>query len=359
MSKIGMGYIGWLSHDEGPDCTTVAWCDINEDKLKKAGRAHPEVALYTDYREMLANPRVDAVVIASPNWLHAEQAIAFLNAGKHVFLEKPMGINRRECDQVLAAARASRGRLAVDFEMRVSAFATRIKELIAGGTHGALRHVEFFHHRGCWLQEGNGLWRVRPERSGGHFLMEPIHEVDILRCFAGEVREVQTVSGRTVLTQYGFPDHFCSHLFFEGGVVATLLVSHTTAAWLPLADQKDVERLAEAGHEMRMFFTFDKAAVTVDFTRARIRIHPIEEYPAGSGGKRVVAGACEEYGDAAAFGHDIAAMRREFIRRCAGGLPMVQEPLDAWRTHVVCLAAERSMLEDGRHIEVNYSEPEH
>ena len=130
---------------------------------------------------MLRHPGLELVVIATPNWLHCDMACDFLDRDIHVFLEKPMGINRQEIDRLLAAARRSKAQLAVDFEMRISPFAEKTAALINSGQLGELRRMELVHHRGGWLEEGNGLWRTHPEKSGGLFLMEPIHAIDLFR----------------------------------------------------------------------------------------------------------------------------------------------------------------------------------
>jgi predicted dehydrogenase len=265
--KVKVGHIGWLTRDENEYCETVAWCDINEDKLRTTAAGHSEIALYSDYREMLKHPELDLVVISTPNWLHAEQAIAFLNAGKHVFLEKPMGIDKKETDAILAAANGSYGRLGIDFELRYSKFARRLKEFIDSGEYGELRGIEFVHHRGAWLEEGNGIWRTRPEKSGGMYFMEPIHEVDVFRYFAGEVESVQTFASPNVLPQYGFQDNLCSHFFFENGAVGTILTSHTHSAHV------DDPRMATrgTGHDMSMILTFAGGSVGVDFIECSIQ----------------------------------------------------------------------------------------
>lgn len=358
MKKIKVGHIGWLSYDQGEDCETVAWCDTNETKLKNAGEKHPDLTLYTDYREMLKHPGLDAVVISTPNWVHTEQAIAFMEAGISVFVEKPAGITKEECDRLLQVAVATGQNLTVDFEMRVSIFAERIKELIDSGKYGGLRRIETVHHRGAWLNEGGGAWRVVPEKSGGHFLMEPIHMLDIYRFFGGEIQAVQTFAGPNVLPQYNFPDNFCCHVFFESGAQATMLVSHTASAWHSWKDQKDIALLQRTGHDMYMIFTLERASIMVDFLRASILINEIEDYPDGKTGRRVVFKNREEYGDSHAFTHDINKMRRDFIRRCATGEPMLQNPIDQWKTHLVCIAAEKSMTEESQRIELNYTLPE-
>lgn len=354
MKKLKVGHIGWLSRDEGPDCETVAWCDINEAKIEALARQYPDIAMFTDYRKMLRHPGLDLVCISTPNFVHAEQAIAFLKAGKHVFLEKPMGIDGGECDRILAAQRKSGKQVCVDFELRTSPFAARMKSLLDSGDYGELKRIEFIHHRGCWLEEGNGIWRTRPEKSGGYFFMEPIHSVDIIRYLAGEIVSVQSTTGPNVLPQYRFEDNVCSHFFFANGVLGTFLSSHTLSAYT-----REDSRWALLGHDMNMIFTLTRGVIAVDFLKPRILINRIVEYPKGSGGYRVEFDRAEDLspGGWFMFCHDIERMRREFIRRVACGEPPVQDVLDAWKSHKVCLAAEQSLKEDFRRVKVDYTLP--
>ena len=353
MRKLRVGHIGWLANDQTEYAETVAWCDSNPARLGRSLAKSPGITGYSDYREMLDHPGLDLVVIATPNWFHCEMACGFLDRGIHVFLEKPMGINRGEIDRVLKAASRSDARIAVDFEMRISPFAGKVMELISSGGLGNLRRMELVHHRGGWLEEGNGLWRTRAERSGGLFLMEPIHAVDFFRMVAGEVRAVRTISGPNVLGNYGFPDNACSHFSFDGGVAATLLTSHTLSAQTDSA-----EEWVDRGHEMRWIFTYSKGTLSVDLLRKTILVNRYEIYPAGTGGTRVVFDHVWNFpGSGDNFHHDIAAMRQDFIRRCSEGRAPLQDIQDAWRTHLVCLAAEQSAVEDGRVIDLEYILP--
>lgn len=354
MKQIRLGHIGWLTRDEGPECKTVAWCDINAAKMKKAAQENPDITMYTDYRKLLKHPGLDAIIISTPNYVHAEQTIAFLEAGKDVFLEKPMGVNARECDAILKAAAKSKRTCAIDFELRVSPFAERLQQLLTGGEYGELKHIEFIHHRGCWLNEGNGLWRVDPSKSGGLYFMEVIHAVDIFRLLGGEINSVQSTAAPTVLPQYQFQDNVCSHFFFKSGALGTILSSHTHSAWTT-----DATQWSTLGHEMQMIFTLSKGSIGVDFLRPRILINRFEEYPRQTKGLRVVFDHAEDYSamGSHAFGHDIDKMRWEFIRRVAQSSPPVQSTLDAWKTHRVCLAAEQSVRENFRRVDVDYTLP--
>ena len=356
MAKLRLGFIGWLLWEEGPDWETVAWCDIHEPRLRHRAQQHPAVALYTDWRQMLRHGGLDVVCIAVPNYLHCEMACAFLEAGQHVFLEKPMAITREQLDRLIVTQRRSGRSLTIDFEMRVSPFAGRLKRLLDCGDFGELRRIEFIHHRGGYLEEGSGIWRTRPETSGGLFLEEPVHGVDIFRFFAGEIKAVQALSGPNVLKNYQVPDNCCAHFFFESGAVGTLLTTHTLSAVT-----KDPKHWPMLGHDMNMIFTCEQGTIAVDFIASRILTNRYEDHPPGARGTRVVFERAEDYslrGGHMSFFHDIDLMRREFFRRCARGEPPVQDPLDAWRSHIVCLAVEESATTDFRRIEVDYTLPQ-
>jgi len=347
--------------DEGPGYKTVAWCDINEQKLTTQAQLHPRIETYTDYREMLIKARLDVVMIASPNHCHAEQAIAFLEAGVHVFLEKPMGISVEECDRILAAWHRSGRQLGIDFEVRISPFAKRVQALIGSGEYGELRRIEYFHHQGAWLAEGSCLWRIRPEKSGGLLPECPIHYIDIFRLFAGEVESVQSVAGPNVLPQYGIPDNVCSHFFFENGILAMMLTTHTHSA-VPRDSRQwrnTAEYMQPLGHDMTMIFTLTRGSIGVDFLKPSIQVHRFEEWPPGSGGMRVIQERVEDYSALGmmAFFHDCSLMRREFLRRCVEGRPPFQDPVDVWRTHRATFAAEQSALSGGQRIRVDYTLP--
>jgi len=353
MEPLRIGHIGWLAHDQTEYGRTVAWCDVQPERLSKRREKFPEIAGYTDYRELLRHPGLDLVVIATPNEFHCEMACAFLEAGIHVFLEKSMGITRCEMDRLLEVAGRSTARVAVDFEMRVSPFAAHAMSLIQSGEIGELRRMELVHHRGGWLEEGNGHWRTRPEKSGGLCLMEPIHALDLFRLLAGEVSAVLAVTGPNVLANYHIPDNLCAHLFFEHGVTATLLTTHTLSA-----QTDDPEKWTGRGHEMRWIFTGTQGTFAVDFLRRKILVNRFEPYPAGATGTRVVFERVEDFaatGDA--FFHDITAMRQDFIRRCHAGERPLQDIADAWRTHLVCLAVEESAEAGGRRIVLDYTNP--
>ena len=148
------------------------------DESAAAARAdHPEAGVLRHYRKLLEDPAIEAVAIAVPNDLHAEIAVAALEAGKHVLIEKPMATRLADCDRIVAAASRSGKVLTVGHEMRLSPQWGRIKALIADGAIGEVQHVNVALFRFPYRQ-GSGGWRYDRSRVGSWILEEPIHFFD-------------------------------------------------------------------------------------------------------------------------------------------------------------------------------------
>ncbi len=364
MQKQKIGVIGWLYHghmhtfynnDFG---TTVAACDTNVEIVKRFQADHPEAGIFTDYREMAEKEALDAVIISTPNWLHREMAVYFLERGINVFLEKPMGINREEIDAILAAQMKSGKICAVDFEMRVSREHRRIKEIISSGEIGEPCGFEFIHHRGAWLAEGRGVWRTKPEMSGGLAMMEGCHRIDAARSLLGEVTHVQSFSFPNVLPQYNhgnMRDNEIIHLWFEKNRRGMILHSHTSSVF-----DAGIQDYAKLGHDYGYIITGSEGCIRVNINEKSVLVCCYEDYhPDAKKGRRAAFKKLEDYSAMSEekFDHDIVGNHMVFIKCCATGEPFHQSTLDAWKTHVVCLAADKSADEGSSRIPVDYRMP--
>ncbi len=138
-------------------------------------RAHPS------FDALLADRDVDAVYIATPNSLHAEQAILALRAGKHVLCEKPLALSANDGQRVLDAARASGRVLGVAFQFRFEAAFQRVRAIVASGRLGDLRAVSLL---GCSPAGAAGAWRKAPE-EGGIVADLAVHLIDLLPWMTG------------------------------------------------------------------------------------------------------------------------------------------------------------------------------
>lgn len=139
---------------------------------------------YTDWREMLQNPDIEAVHIVTPPDRHAEMAIAALNAGKHVFAEKPLATSNADASAILAAANAANKRVGINFVMRYDPLYQTVRAVREGGWLGALTHVGFENYAS---DEGLGddHWFWDPIASGGIFIEHGVHFFDIIGAIAG------------------------------------------------------------------------------------------------------------------------------------------------------------------------------
>ena len=118
-------------------CEIVALCDIKPDKAKQMARQFSlHVDVYDDHRSMLERDDIDLVSICTPPYTHAELAIDFLDAGKHVFVEKPMASSLEECDAMNEAARRSGKVLSVVAQNRFRKPMMKLKQVLESGLAG-------------------------------------------------------------------------------------------------------------------------------------------------------------------------------------------------------------------------------
>lgn len=153
---------------------------------------------YTSYSEMLKDPDVDVVYIASPNALHAEQVIEAAKAGKHIFCEKPLALNVKDAHAAAEACRKAGVKLGVDFQTRHYAPNAEAVKLIR---EGAIGDVMVMQIESCAPANPLKGWRTDPALAGmGSVNNIAVHPLDLARYFAGsEASEVvaMTNAGRS------------------------------------------------------------------------------------------------------------------------------------------------------------------
>lgn len=191
---IGLGWAATglvgpaINADE--DSQIVAATSRDAERAAAYGEKLGVKNLYTDYQEMLADPEVDVVYIATPNALHAEQAIAALRAGKHVLAEKPIAMNPIDAQAVVAAAEQSGTKLGTNFQTRHYAPIAEIKRLLDAGTIGDVVVIQAeSSSSGVMPLKG---WRTDADLAGmGAVYNLGVHPLDLIRYLAAsEVAEV-------------------------------------------------------------------------------------------------------------------------------------------------------------------------
>jgi 1,5-anhydro-D-fructose reductase (1,5-anhydro-D-mannitol-forming) len=153
---------------------------------------HGAAAAYDDYRALLEDPSVDAVYIATPNALHADQVVAAAEAGKHVLCDKPLATTVADAERAVAACGAAGVRLGATFQTRNHEGMRDIRDLLAAGGLGSVRLVQVELGTGRKLPQG---WRTDPGLAGvGVMHNLGVHAYDLLRFLLGsEVVEATAV----------------------------------------------------------------------------------------------------------------------------------------------------------------------
>jgi myo-inositol 2-dehydrogenase/D-chiro-inositol 1-dehydrogenase len=203
----------------------VACTDPNAEAARStADRYGLEVV--GSFEDVLARDDVDAVLLATPNWLHAQMTVDALAAGKHVFCQKPMALTLADADRVVVAADASDRVLQYGFMLRFTPPLPELRELVVGGAIGdviAARAAIF-----GW--EPSADWFYDKRTGGGVILDTMIHFADLVRWLVGEVERVHADGGAYVLDgakRHGSPDNASVSLRHVGGAVTNLYVSWT------------------------------------------------------------------------------------------------------------------------------------
>ena len=239
------------------------------------------------YAEVLADPHVDAVVLATPHSQHAEQIIAAAKAKKHVFVEKPFTLTRASAQAAIDACRAAGVTLGVGFNRRYAPSFVEMVRRIEAGAIGELLHVEGQFSGGGGYQLKPGMWRaLREESPGGAMTARGVHALDCMIRIAGSASSVTAFTERRKLA-VDVDDVTVALLRFKGGATGYLASLHATAelwriqaygskGWLELrSDTELASRSLDASAESHTFSSLDKERAELeDFAAAVVAGKP-------------------------------------------------------------------------------------
>ena len=336
-----------------PDCCELAGlCDIREDLLARCRAEDAGVFCTNDFRELARRGDIDSVVTFTPNATHRDIAVAMLEGGKNVFIEKPMGITLEEGRSILDAERRSGRHVAVDLEMRALGMGPLVRQIIDSGEIGRVVQFDHDHHRGGWLRtRPSGDYRTRRATSG-LFKMEGIHNLDLARYLVGEIMAVQCFSAPAVLPQYEFPDNVTAILWFEGGAMGRYTTSHTRCGYS--AGHDDAEAI-RCGHMKFWSIVGTEGSMWIDGWTQRLTIFRFVADPPGTDSLKPEFSRRLDYSSRPHphnWFHDMAGNRRLFLERMAAGRPHIQSAADAFRSELVAYAADEASMQCGTRIDL-------
>jgi predicted dehydrogenase len=193
---------------------TVSWiCDMDLERLGRFARRHPTVRTTDRYEEMLEDPTLDAVLIATPVFTHFDLAAAALRAGKHCFVEKPLAPSVAEADELIELAEANQVKLMCGHTFLYSPAVQAVKGLLNSGELGELYFLSSSRvNLGLHQRDVSVIWDLGP------------HDFSILLYWLEEMPESVMSIGRDSIVR-GIPDVAFVNLQFESGLIANVELS--------------------------------------------------------------------------------------------------------------------------------------
>ena len=215
-----------------PNGPVAAVCDPYATALKRAGTLAPDAHAYEDHRQLLTDPTVEAVLVATPSYLHREVVLDALKAGKHVYCEAPMATTVDDARAIAQAARASlRLNFQVGLQNRADKQMLNLCNFIRTGVLGRpLKARQQYHKKQSWRlpapspdREKAVNWRLDHDRSPGLIGEFGVHQIDVANWFF--LARPAAVTGLGSLRQWrdgrDVPDNVVALLEYPGGVFLT------------------------------------------------------------------------------------------------------------------------------------------
>jgi predicted dehydrogenase len=228
----------------GGDAQVVAAADIDPERVNEFCDASDISATYRDLDKLLVEQRPDLVHLCTPPGVHRDQALACLEAGASVLVEKPPTLSLRDLEQLAAAQRPGGPFVATVFQHRFGSGALRLRALMDAGVLGrplvAVCHTTWFRAQPYFDVPWRGQWRTE---GGGPTMGHGIHQMDLLLALLGDWVEVSAIA-RQQARRTETEDVSLAHVTFASGAVASI-----------------VNSLVSAQEESRLRFDFEYATV--------------------------------------------------------------------------------------------------
>ncbi|NWF86644.1 Gfo/Idh/MocA family oxidoreductase [Candidatus Bathyarchaeota archaeon] len=233
LGVIGLGYQGKIHLQNAlylKETKVLGAADVSEKALTYAKNLGVK-NVYKDYESLLKNPQLDAVIISLPNFLHLEGAVKAAEAGKHIFIEKPLARNVVEGEKILSSVKENGVSLMVGYDLRFNPDLKSVRERISDGFFGEVQIVEATNVSGGPFASRNDRvgpipvpsWWFDKELAGGGALLDlGSHMIDLLSWYFGETEVIESYLGYTLNMK--LEDVATCMLKFKNGPIATVKV---------------------------------------------------------------------------------------------------------------------------------------
>ncbi|MEW5981319.1 MAG: Gfo/Idh/MocA family oxidoreductase [Acidobacteriota bacterium] len=365
---VGVVGVGWVAQEHlraflrNPHVRVTMLCDRDEvrtrSKLRAAGLDVGEARFTRRYQDLLDSPDVDIVSIATPNHLHAKEAVRAANAGKHILLEKPTGLDTAELRGIRDAVRRAGVRTIVSFELHYNPYLRFVHWLRASGHLGRLHfaRVQYLSRVTDWY---SGWSWVRTARSGrSHLLAAGCHAVDALRwCTGLEATEVSAYHVRHT-RGYEWPTSIAVNMRLrgvgrDGGAGSDVLGHVTSSTDFQMPYTFGVELMGDRATVRDDLILWsdapvNRAALQAACPLTEVRLHDAQT-PTGAAAIRIET---EMPGSSDVTHHPFQGEIDELVTCILEGSETHLSISDAQKTMEICIAADRSAARGGRPVKL-------
>ncbi len=312
----------------------VLGCDLSESARQNAARNG--ILSVPDLAALLAW-KPDAVFVVTNATTHAAVIEPCLEAGVHVFTEKPMTTEIASARKLVALAKRNNLNFQVGFELRYCGMTRAMKAIVASGLVGRPINMSLVQISGGAKKE-----HYTKKRAGGIFYEKLCHQVDLFRFWFGEPRRVMAVAGPNALKQVEIPDNVLACLVFPGGRTGKITYFATRGAHIGGASDH-----GDRGHFYELTLTCTRGSLTYDewaHDLSVVRFNHREDCKSELVERFSVK---ERYGEPA---YDLKTEDNDFLSKIAAGKPPTFPAADALKTMEWVELAERSLVAGGKWI---------
>jgi predicted dehydrogenase len=356
---VGISGVGWCASQhiaafQRNPHTVVTWLhgrneSRTQSNLAKYGLSVANAKFTTRYEDLLASPEVDIVSIATPNHMHAKQAVAAAEAGKHILLEKPTGLDSAELMHLRDAVRRARVRTIVSFELRYNPYVQFARWLRASGVLGEIRfaRTQYLSHVTDWY---SGWEWVRTRASGrSHLLAAGCHAVDALRW----------CSGREPIEVSAFHTHFTAGYEWPTSIVVNMVLDNnalghvTSSTDFMLPYSFSVELMGDRATLRQDLLSWLDAPIRVEELMSSNPVAGVElEAATDASGRPAVRVRTTMPDSVDVSHHPFQAEIDDLVNSVRNGVNTTIDVFDAQKTMEVCLAADRSAEHRGQPVKL-------
>ncbi len=362
MSSLGVGLvgIGWCAAQhikafiKNPHTRVVALCGRDVERVKQTLAKNEitlpgDVRITTDYNDLVSAKDIDIISIATPNDLHAAEAVAAANAGKHLLIEKPTGMNEAELIAIRDAVKRSGVRTIVSFELRYNSLLKFIHWFRESGRLGEVRFARAHYLSRVTDWYAGWDWCRTTKGGGSHLLAAGCHAVDALRWCSGlEVAEVSAY--HTHFTEgYEWPTTIDVNVKFQGKALGH--VTSSTDLMMPytfgievMGDKATIRdnQILWKDHEIDL----EELRAAQPFTD--VTLHP-STYGSASQSIRI---DCIMPDSVDVDHHPFQAEIDDFVDAILQKRETMLNVFDAQKTMEICLAADKSASLNGTPVKL-------